>query len=219
MNNNKADFTKLYKEFYAPKATPAILEVPRMQFIMVEGHGNPNDTDGEYAHAVELLYALSYTIKMNCLDYSESGISEYTVLPLEGLWWLEDDKDMDFYSQKDRYCWISMIRQPDFVTMEHFEKAKQLLAKKKPHIDCSKAKLEAYTEGICVQCMHLGPYDDEPATIDKMEAYLEENHRENAIGTLSVEGTLRRHHEIYLSDPRKSKPENRKTILRHPIHK
>lgn len=214
---DKINFIKTYKDLYSPKTEPSMIEVPAMQFIMVEGHGNPNDVDGEYQQSVELLYSLSYTIKMNCIDYSLSSAFEYTVPPLEGMWWLEDAKDMNFYSDKDRYCWISMIRQPDFVTQEHFEKAKQLLAQKKPQLITSKANLTIYTEGLCIQCMHLGPYDDEPATIDKMEAYLEGVGRRNAIGTLSAEGRIRRHHEIYLSDPRKSKPENRKTILRHPI--
>ena len=214
---NKINYIKDYKELYAPKSQPSIIEVPPMQFIMIEGHGNPNDIDGEYQQSVELLYSLSYTIKMKFIDYTVASAFEYSVPPLEGLWWLEDAKDMDFYSNKDRYCWISMIRQPDFVTMEHFEKAKQLLAHKKPQFDTSKAYLATYTEGLCIQCMHLGPYDDEPATLLKMEAYLEGVGRKNAIGTLSEEGRIRRHHEIYLSDPRKSKPENRKTILRHPI--
>jgi hypothetical protein len=213
---NKTDFTKVYKDLYAPKTEPTQIEVPRMQFIMVEGHGNPNDTEGEYQQAVELLYALSYTIKMNCIDFSEASAFDYVVPPLEGHWWLEDEKDMDF-SQKDLYCWISMIRQPDFITQEHFEKAKQLLAKKKPKLDPTKARLDTYTEGLCIHCMHIGPYYSEPATIAKMDAYMLNIHKENAIGSLSVEGKMKRHHEIYLGDPRKSKPENRKTIIRHPI--
>jgi hypothetical protein len=213
---NKTDFTKLYKEIYAPKTVPAMIEIPKMQFIMVDGHGNPNDAGGEYQRAVELLYALSYSIKMNCINYSDPNTFDYVVLPLEGLWWLEDSTDQDF-TQKDLYCWTSMIRQPDFVTQEHFEQAKQLVAKKNPLLDISKARFDTYTEGLCLQCMHIGPYDTEPATIAAMDAYLFQIGKANAIDSLSVEGKLRRHHEIYLSNPMKSKPENRKTILRHPI--
>ena len=189
-----------------------------MQFIMVDGRGNPNEEGGEYQRAVELLYALSYTIKMKCIDYSQPNCFDYVVLPLEGLWWLEDSQDRDF-TQKNLYVWTSMIRQPDFITQEHFEQAKQLVAKKKPQLDPSKARLEPYTEGLCLQCMHIGPYDTEPETITKMESYLLEYDMMNAMDSHSVEGKLRRHHEIYLSNPMKSKPENRKTILRHPIAK
>ncbi|MDF2905862.1 MAG: hypothetical protein K0R34_1183 [Herbinix sp.] len=213
---NKTDFTKLYKELYAPKSAPSTIEVPSMQFLMVDGHGNPNDSGGEYQKAVELLYALSYTIKMKCINYSDPNTFDYVVLPLEGLWWLEDSMDRDF-TQKDLYCWTSMIRQPDFVTKEHFEQAKQLVAIKKPELDITKARLETYTEGLCLQCMHIGPYDTEPATIAAMDAYLTLIGKVNAMDTLSVEGKTRRHHEIYLSNPMKTKPESRKTILRHPI--
>ena len=213
---NKTDFPKVYKELYAPKNKPSLIEVPTMQFIMVDGQGNPNASGGEYQKAIELLYALSYTIKMNCINYSNPASFNYVVLPLEGLWWLEDSSDRDF-TQKDLYCWTSMIRQPDFVTSEHFERAKELVAKKKPQLDTSKARLDTYTEGLCLQCMHIGPYDTEPDTISKMDMYLSEIGKRNAIDSCSVEGKLRRHHEIYLSNPLKSKPENRKTILRHPI--
>lgn len=213
---NKTDFPKVYKELYAPKTKPALISVPTMQFIMVDGQGNPNSAGGEYQRAVELLYALSYTIKMNCIDYSDPNCFDYVVLPLEGLWWLADSTDRDF-TQKDLYYWTSMIRQPDFITPEHFERAKQLIAKKKPQLDVTMARLETYTEGLCLQCMHIGPYDTEPETIAKMEAFLSENGYVNAMDSRSLEGKLRRHHEIYLSNPMKSKPENRKTILRHPI--
>lgn len=213
---NKIDFRKQYKEFYAPKKEPSLVEIPAIQFIMVDGHGNPNDPEGEYHKAVELLYSLAYTIKMNCIDYSESSAYDYVVPPLEGLWWLEDMHDMNF-TDKDRYCWTSMIRQPDLVTAKHFEKAKQLLARKKPQLDLSKARLETYTEGLCIQCMHIGPYDEEPATLERMEEYCRQISRDNAIGSLTPEGTIKRHHEIYLGDPRKTKPERMQTILRHPV--
>lgn len=213
---SKTDFTKVYKELYAPKSKPSLIEVPTMQFIMVDGYGNPNDPEGEYQHAVELLYALSYTIKMNCIDYTDPQSYDYAVLPLEGIWWLEDSMDRDF-TQKNLYCWTSMIRQPDFVASMHFERAKQLVAKKKPHLDITKARLDTYTEGLCLQCMHIGPYDTEPDTIAAMDHFLASTGKSNAIDSLSIEGKLRRHHEIYLTNPLKSKPENRKTILRHPI--
>jgi hypothetical protein len=212
----KTDYTKVYKELYAPKNKPVLIEVPAMQFIMVDGHGNPNEVGGEYQKAVELLYALSYTIKMNCINYSDPASFDYVVLPLEGLWWLEDSMDRDF-TKKDLYCWTSMIRQPDFVTRAHFERAKELVAKKKPLLDTSKARLDTYTEGLCLHCMHIGPYDTEPETITKMDTFLSEIGKVNAIDSRSVEGKLRRHHEIYLSNPLRSKPENRKTILRHPV--
>jgi hypothetical protein len=213
---NKIDFRKQYKQFYAPKKEPSLIEIPAMQFIMVDGQGNPNDEAGEYTKAIELLYALTYTIKMNCIDYSAPSAYEYNVLPLEGLWWLEDIQDMNF-TDKSRYCWTSMIRQPDIVTQEHFERAKQLLARKKPKLDLSKARMETYTEGLCIQCMHTGPFDDEPATLERMEEYCRDISKDIAIGSLTVEGKIKRHHEIYLGDFRKTKPERMKTILRHPI--
>lgn len=213
---NKIDFRKQYKQFYAPKKEPSLIEIPAMQFIMVDGQGNPNDGNGEYTKAIELLYALTYTIKMNCIDYSEPSAYEYNVLPLEGLWWLEDIHDMNF-TDKDRYCWTSMIRQPDIVTPEHFARAKQLVAKKKPQLDLSKARLETYTEGLCIQCMHTGPFDDEPATLERMEESCKKMSKDIAIGSLTVEGKIKRHHEIYLGDFRKTKPERMKTILRHPV--
>ena len=213
---NKIDFRKQYKQFYAPKKEPSLIEIPAMQFIMVDGQGDPNDEAGEYTKAIELLYALTYTIKMNCIDYSAPSAYEYNVLPLEGLWWLEDIQDMNF-TDKSRYCWTSMIRQPDIVTQEHFERAKQLLARKKPQLDLSKARMETYTEGLCIQCMHTGPFDDEPATLERMEEYCRDMSKDIAIGSLTVEGKIKRHHEIYLGDFRKTKPERMKTILRHPI--
>ena len=213
---NKIDFKKVYSPLYAPKTTPAIIDVPPMKFIMVDGQGNPNAAKGEYHTAIELLYALSYTLKMKCINYSDPNCYDYVVLPLEGLWWLEDSTARDF-TKKELYLWTAMIRQPDFITSEHFELAKQLLAKQKPQLDLSKARLETYTEGLSLQCMHIGPYDTEPETIAKMEAYLVNSGKLNAMDSPSMEGTLRRHHEIYLSNPLRSKPERRRTILRHPI--
>lgn len=212
----KLDFKKLNKEYYAPGTSPTLINIPAMKFIMVEGKGNPNDPEGEYKKAVELIYALSYAIKMDCKLSEQPEVSDYIVLPLEGLWWLSDQKDYDF-TQKDKYCWISMIRQPDFVDDAMFAKAVATIALKKPQLEVSKAKLSTYQEGLCVQCMHLGLYDEEPATVSKINDYIEQIGRKNAIGTLSSDGKPLRHHEIYLSNPLKCKPSAMKTILRHPV--
>lgn len=212
----KIDYKKLYKDLYAPGITPSLVDVPAMKFLMVEGKGNPNTPGGEYQHAVELLYALSYTIKMDCKTSDQAGVSDYVVPPLEGLWWLADQNDFDF-TKKDQYRWISMIRQPDFIREEMFEAALQKVAKKKPALDVTKARLELFREGLCVQYMHMGPYDEEPATVAKIDAYVEQIGKKNAIGTLSSEGKPLHHHEIYLSNPLTCRPSAMKTILRHPV--
>lgn len=213
------DFKKINKDLYFPKDTPAAIEVPTMRYIMVDGKGNPNDEGGEYSSAVELLYGLSYTLKMSPkAGAAPEGYFEYVVPPLEGLWWMEDETDMDF-SQKDKYCWTSMIRQPDFVAQDVFLRACGALAKKKPSIDVSKARLAVFCEGFCVQCMHGGPYSDERRTISKIETYVRSAGFEEDIGTKLPDGMIRRHHEIYLSDPRKVLPEAMKTVLRHPVRR
>ena len=215
----KTDFKKAQKEFYLPGTTPTIIRVPAMKFIMVDGFGNPNDQDGEYNLAVELLYALSYSLKMGIKTGKITAAMDqidYVVAPLEGLWWLNDSEEKDF-TKKEQYCWTSMIRQPDMITQEAFEQAKILVKKKKPTLDVSKARLEILEEGLCIQCMHIGPFDTEPATMMTMDHYAEENGYRNAIGTKNSEGCIRRHHELYLSDPRKTDPERMKTILRHPV--
>ncbi len=214
----KIDFKKTNKELYAPsKKEPTVIDIPTLNYIMVDGNGNPNDSDGEYPLAVELLYALSYTIKMsNKKNFIEDdNVYDYVVPPLEGLWWLNDQSDMDF-TQKQKYCWTSMI-QPEFVTEQLLEQAKSEILRKKPSLDVSKARLESYTEGLCVQMMHIGPYDAEPATIAKINTYMKENHLFNDFGTLLPNGKTRRHHEVYLSDPRKANPSTMQTILRHPV--
>jgi hypothetical protein len=219
MEKEKIDFKKQEKQLYAPKTEPSIIQVPEMNFIMVDGHGDPNEEDGEYKKAVELLYSLSYSIKMGQkLNLSDSSIStfDYVVPPLEGLWWLEDVSDMDF-TRKSNYCWTSMIRQPDFVSSELLEEVKKAVLKKKPELEVSKARLERFQEGCCVQCMHLGPYDEEPATLEKIEHFINLNDLKNDIGGLTPDNRVRRHHEIYLSDPRKANPSSMKTILRHPV--
>lgn len=218
MTTDKLDYKKEYKDLYLPKQKPALIDVPAMTFIMINGRGDPNINGGEYQQAVELLYGLSYTIKMSKRNgCGPKGYFDYVVPPLEGLWWLEEDK-MDF-TQKNKYCWTSMIRQPEFVTKEIFEWACQELKRKKPQIDTSKAYFEAFTEGLCVQIMHIGPFDDEPKTIEQLETYIKEMSLKNAISSTYPDGRIRRHHEIYLSDPRKTAPEKLKTVLRHPVVK
>lgn len=213
---NKLDYKKEFKDLYMPKNKPSIIEVPPMNFIMIDGKGNPNEIDGEYQCAVELLYALSYAIKMSKMGiYKPKGYFEYVVPPLEGLWWINDCK-LDF-TNKDEFNWTSMIRQPEFVTNEVFQWACSEVLKKKPHLDVSKAYFKTLNEGLCVQMMHIGSYDDEPKTIAQIENFIESNNLKNAISALQSDGTIRRHHEIYLSDPRKTKPEKVKTIIRHPI--
>ena len=198
------DYKKTEKDLYQPKTTPSIIDVPGMIFLAVDGTGDPN-TSAEYKAALEALYGLSYAIKM-----SNKLVLEYVVPPLEGLWW-SSDAGMADYSNKDNFCWTSLIRQPEFVTTEVFEFTKAALAKKKPNLDTSKARLMKFTEGLCVQIMHVGSYDDEPATIAAMEQYAVESGY-----AIDINDTCR-HHEIYLSDPRKVAPEKLKTVIRHPI--
>lgn len=208
----KIDYKKEYKDLYMPKKKPSIVDVPEMVFIMVDGRGNPN-TSESYKNALEILYGLSFTIKMSKMSGTQpEGYFDYVVPPLEGLWWLEDGNfDGQNETDKDKFCWTSMIRQPEFVTEEVFEWAKESLQKKKPYIDFSAARLETFEEGLCCQAMHVGPYDAEPETISKIEKYIEEN------GYILDINSERRHHEIYLGDPRRTKPENLKTVIRHPV--
>ncbi|HBB28239.1 MAG TPA: transcriptional regulator [Clostridiales bacterium] len=211
---DKFDYKKEYKDLYMPKTKPSIIEVPEMIFIMVDSKGNPNTCE-EYKNAMEVLYGLSYSIKMSKMNGTQpKGYFEYVVPPLEGLWWVEDDNfDGINITDKDKFCWTSMIRQPEFVTIEVFETVKQALLKKKPELDFSTTRLSIYKEGLCAQIMHIGPYDDEPATIKVMEEFIV---NEGYINDISI---ARLHHEIYLGDPRKTKPEKLKTVIRHPIRK
>ena len=207
------DFKKEYKELYMPKKTPSIIDVPTMRFIMVNGEGDPN-TSPLYKKAVEVLYGLSYTIKMSKKGETQpEGYYDYVVPPLEGFWAIDEDKPFDgsVAGRKDEFRWVMMIRQPEFVTKEVFEKAKEILAKKKPELDTGIARLEDYTEGLCAQIMHIGAYDDEPPTVAALEKFIETN------GYRTVMSGMRQHHEIYLSDPRKTVPEKLKTVIRHPI--
>ncbi|MBR6623006.1 MAG: GyrI-like domain-containing protein [Ruminococcus sp.] len=206
------DFKKEFKEYYMPKNKPQIVEIPSMNYIAVRGKGNPNDEGGEYKKAIEVLYAVAYTLKMSYkTDYKIEGFFEYVVPPLEGFWWSDNGRDFD-YSDKSELKWISVIRLPDFVTEKDFLWAVETASKKKK-IDCSSAEFLTVAEGLCVQIMHNGSYDDEPATVAVMDEYISEN------GCVNDLGSERLHHEIYLSDPRKSPPEKWKTVIRHPIKK
>jgi len=208
------DFKKKYKDIYLPKAKPGVINVPEMVFIMVDGKGDPNTSEA-YKNALELLYGLSYSIKMSKMSGTQpQGYFEYVVPPLEGLWWGEDGTfDGTNIADKNKLCWTSMIRQPAFVTPEVFEEAKQTLRKKRPGLDLSLARLVSFTEGLCAQIMHIGSYDNEPATIAEMERYVVEN------GYAIDINEFRRHHEIYLSDPRKTAPEKLRTVIRYPIRR
>lgn len=219
MEAKKLDYKKEDKALYSPGAKPSVINVPSMNFIMVDGKGNPNTEGGEYQQAVELLYALSYTIKMGYKNREKpDAYSDYVVPPLEGLWWLENGASADSdFSQKETYLWTSMIRQPEFVTREVFERSCREVVKKKPELDTAKARLETFEEGLCVQIMHLGSYDEEPKTIALMDSFIEKSSYRNAIGETRPDGAVRRHHEIYLGDPRKTEPSKMRTVLRHPI--
>ena len=206
------DYKKEYKEFYMPPKKPSIVEVPPMNYIAVRGKGNPNDEDGEYKESIGLLYGIAFTIKMSYKgEHKIDGYFEYVVPPLEGFWWQNGVDSID-YAHKENFEWISLIRLPDFVTQKDFEWAIAEATKKKK-TDFSKVEFLTYNEGLCVQCMHVGSYDDEPATVATMHEYAVENGYE-----LDITDT-RYHHEIYLSDPRKCDANKLKTVVRHPIKK
>ena len=204
------DFKKEYKEFYMPKNKPEIVNVPKANYIAVRGKGDPNEEGGMYQKALGVLYAVAYTLKMSYKTaYQIEGFFEYVVPPLESFWW-QDGVDGVDYSDKASFHWISVIRLPDFITEKDVEWAVQTASQKKK-MDCSPAEFLTVDEGLCVQIMHIGPYDDEPATVAVMDAFLRENGYANDLGR------ERLHHEIYLSDARKTAPEKRKTVIRHPI--
>ena len=206
------DFKKEYREFYLPKATPEIVTVPPANYIAVRGEGDPNIEGGAYQQAISVLYAAAYTLKMSYkTDYRIEGFYEYVVPPLEGFWWQKCVRGVD-YADKAAFRWISVIRLPEFVTRADFDWAVETASKKKK-LDCSAAEFLTADEGLCVQIMHLGPFDDEPASVAKMDAYLTENAYENDLSD------TRLHHEIYLSDARKATPEKWKTVIRHPIRR
>ena len=204
------DFKKEYKEFYMPKNKPSILTVPPMNYIGVRGHGDPNQEGGEYKQAIGLLYGIAFTIKMSKKgDHQMKGYYDYVVPPLEGFWCQDGISGVD-YAHKEDFNWISVIRLPDFVTKADFDWAVEEAGKKKKQ-DFSKVEFLNYDEGLCVQCMHIGSYDDEPATVQIMHEYMEEQGYDLDITD------QRLHHEIYLSDARKVIPEKLKTVIRHPI--
>lgn len=206
------DYKKEYREFYLPKNKPEIVEIPSMNFIAVRGKGDPNKEGGEYKAAIGLLYGIAFTLKMSRrAGHAIEGFFDYVVPPLEGFWWMENTAGID-YSRKQDFQWISAIRLPDFIQRGDFDWAVSEAARKKG-IDYSKVEFWSYEEGLCVQCMHKGPYDDEPATLAEMERYAAENGYEIDITK------ARHHHEIYLSDARKCAPERLKTVIRHPVKK
>lgn len=204
------DFKKEYKEFYMSKSVPEIVTVPKANFIAVRGMGDPNQEGGAYQSAVSILYAVAYTLKMSYkTDYRIEGFFEYVVPPLEGFWWQEGVDGID-YGDKSTFHWISVIRLPEFVTKKDFDWAVEEAARKKK-LDCSLAEFLTIEEGLCVQIMHIGPFDNEPSTVALMDQYIAEN------GYANDMNEARLHHEIYLSDARKVAPEKRKTVIRHPI--
>ncbi len=206
------DYKKEYKEFYLPKNKPGLITVPPMNFVAVRGKGDPNEEGGAYKQSIGLLYGIAFTIKMSKMgDHRIEGYFDFVVPPLEGLWWQEGRSGID-YSHKEDFVWISMIRLPEFVTEEDFAWAvAQASAKKKT--DFSRVEFLSYDEGVCVQCMHSGPYDDEPATIAAMDLFTKEQ------GYLMDMDKNRNHNENYLSYARKCRPENLKTVIRHPVKK
>lgn len=204
------DYKKEYKEFYLPPRKPQIVEVPEMNFLAVRGMGDPNEEEGDYKAAIGLLYSIAYIIKMSKMGkHRIEGYFDYVVPPLEGFWWQDGVQGVD-YTRKDQFQWISLIRLPEFVTREEFDWAIQEASVKK-QMDFSKVEFFTYHEGLCVQCMHIGPYDNEPVTVREMERYAKEQGYELDFSD------QRYHHEIYLSDVRKCKPENLKTVIRQPI--
>ena len=206
------DFKKEYKEFYMPKKPPEIVNVPKANYIAVRGKGDPNEEGGAYQQAIGVLYAVAYTLKMSYkTDYKIKGFFEYVVPPLEGFWWQDDIEGVD-YTNKATFNWISFIRLPDFILEDDLIWAKETAAKKKK-LDCSSVEFLTVDEGLCVQIMHVGSFDDEPVSVALMDTYLEQN------GYVNDMNTERLHHEIYMSDARKVPPEKWKTVIRHPVKK
>lgn len=206
------DFKKEYKEFYMPSAIPTLVDVPEMNYIAVRGKGDPNEDGGDYKRAIEVLYSVAYTLKMSHkTDHRIEGFFDYVVPPLEGFWCQEGVEGVNL-AHKEDFCWISVIRLPDFITRKDFEWAVQAASKKKK-IDCSKVEFLTIREGVCVQIMHTGPFDDEPRSVALLEEWMAQN------GYKTDFSATRLHHEIYLSDARKTAPEKLRTVIRHPICK
>lgn len=206
------DYKKEYKEFYMPEKKPFIVMVPSMNYIGVRGQGDPNEEEGEYKQSIGLLYGIAYTIKMSKKgNHQMDGYFDFVVPPLEGFWWQDGVKGVD-YSRKENFRWISLIRLPDFVTRDEYQWAVEEGTRKKKK-DFSKVEFLSIDEGLCVQCMHIGPYDAEPETVARMHEFIDQQGY-----TLDITDE-RHHHEIYLSDARKVAPEKLKTVIRHPIKK
>lgn len=206
------DYKKEYKEYYLPPKKPGVVEVPEMAFLAVRGHGDPNEEGGAYKDALEMLYGVAYTIKMSKKgDHRIEGYFDFVVPPLEGFWWQDGVLGVD-YARKEDFNWISAIRVPDFVTRSEFEWAVEEATAKKER-DFSQVELLTIEEGLCVQCLHVGPYDDEPATVEAMRAFAEES------GYVEDFSDERMHHEIYLNDARRTAPEKLKTVIRHPVRR
>jgi hypothetical protein len=206
------DYKKDYKDLYLPKTKPMIIDIPEMQFVAVDGKGDPNDKNGKYPIAMQILYSIQYTIKMSKMGNNKlNGYFDYIVPPLEGLWWFDNNENISS-KNKSKYNWISLIRLPEFVDKNIFKWACDEVLNKK-NIDTKNEKYMKIEEGLCVQCMHIGSYDDEQRTIDLIDAFIEENNLKNDITG------KRRHHEIYLSDPRKTEIEKLKTVIRIPVKK
>lgn len=204
------DFKKEYREFYLPKNVPGIVEVPAMQFLAVRGQGDPNEPGGAYQQAMGVLYSVAYTLKMSRrMAHEIAGFFDYVVPPLEGFWYQPGVDGFDV-SNKATFDWISAIRIPDFVTRADFDWAVETATRKK-NLDCSGAEFLTIEEGLCVQMLHVGPFDAEAASVAQMDAFVRENGYENDLGD------QRRHHEIYLSDARRVAPEKWRTVIRHPI--
>ena len=206
------DFKKADKEYYMSGKTPELVNIPSVRYVAVRGKGDPNDPAGDYQKAIAVLYGIAYTIKMSKKgDHRMEGYFDFVVPPLEGFWWQEGEyAHLD--GDKSSYCWISAIRLPDFVTQEEFEWA-VLEARKKKNLDCSSAEYLTIEEGLCVQILHNGPFDTESQSIARMDAFMETNGLRNDFSD------KRLHHEIYLSDARKTPPEKWKTVIRHPVCK
>ena len=206
------DFKKEYRDLYQPKTKPSLIEVPPIRFLAVEGSGDPNEEDGAYKHALELLYGMAYTLKMSYkTDHAIAGFYQYVVPPLESFWWQPGVAGVD-YTDKSAFQWVSVIRVPEFVTEQDFAWAIEAATAKKK-LDFSPVRLIQIEEGLCVQCMHVGPYDNEPTTVEAMHKFAA------AQGYEPDFSDTRRHHEIYLSDPRKADPTKMKTVVRHPVRK
>lgn len=206
---DKVDFKKRDKVLYQAKKEPTLLEVPALVYIMVDGTGDPNVEDGAYQQALGLLYGLSYTIKMSKNSaWCPEGYYDFVVPPLEGLWDQGGRQGMD-YAHKEQLSWTAFIRQPEFVTEAVFDQACAEVRRKKG-LDPAKARLVTWQEGLCVQCLHVGSYDDEPTTMERLYEFVREQ-------GLALDYGTRRHHELYLSDPRKTAPEKCKTLLRLPV--